>query len=355
MTMFDDNQLTFFDNQLPQSVAETASDSCDLPQSEPAKVISTSPGPVEEKSELVSFLDGYAGRIWPAYKTRKNSVQRVLCFDAFLVSTHGHLALDDINASHIYEWLDHERTRCISKRGDKGHPKYKSPASINRYASAVSRVLNFAVSVKARADSVKLEYNREFSRERYMTDNEIEQLIQHFMDNGDHWMADLTFVGVNTGMRLGEILELGVINCGKFYSHCGEAEVHKDSIYLPAVITKTGKSRFVSVNKEVRDACLRLSKSLGSHFTHRKFYDRWNDARAKIAPGDDSFVFHSLRHTCASRMANELQMNTLIIQQQLGHQSSATTKKYVHTKPDEMAKFTDRMTLGSSIMVGDAS
>jgi integrase len=152
-------------------------------------------------------------------------------------------------------------------------------------------------------------------------------------------------------MRLGEILSLGIVRCGK-NSHWGEAEVQNNCVYLPGKITKTNEGRYVSINQDVREACLRLTKSLGQHFTHRKFYDRWDDARAKIAPGDKDFVFHCLRHTCASRMANELKMNTLIIAKQLGHKSSDTTNRYVHQKPDTLQKFSSAMTLGKSALSG---
>ena len=41
MITIDDNQLTFFDNQLPRSADEFAIDSCDLPQRETASIIGT--------------------------------------------------------------------------------------------------------------------------------------------------------------------------------------------------------------------------------------------------------------------------------------------------------------------------
>ena len=47
ITTFDDNQLTFFDNQLPQSADEFASDPCDLPQPEASPIISTAEQTVE--------------------------------------------------------------------------------------------------------------------------------------------------------------------------------------------------------------------------------------------------------------------------------------------------------------------
>ena len=110
-------------------------------------------------------------------------------------------------------------------------------------------------------------------------------------------MVDLVYVGVNTGMGLGEILSLGIIQNGK-YSFYGEAEVKRDSVYLPPKITKNDLGRHVSINSDVREACLRLQRSLGRHFTSRKFYDRWEEARARIAPGDQQFVSRSAAHLC---------------------------------------------------------
>jgi len=287
-------------------------------------------------SELIAFVEDRKNTLWPKPKTQQNSVARIYRFDAY--ADHATLSLADITAKHIYNWLDDERKRGLSE------------ASINRYASAMSSVLSLAVQFKLRDDSPKLRYVKTYGRDRFMTANEVEALINHFNSNGDKWMADLVFVGVNTGMRLGEILSLGWVNGGQYSSHYGEAEVRSDHIYLPARITKTGHARRVSINSSVREACVRLQASIGSHFTHRKFYDRWADARSKIAPNDKEFVFHCLRHTCASHMANDLQMNTLIIGAQLGHLSANTTKKYVHVKPDELAKFTQQMTIGQAAL-----
>ena len=64
------------------------------------------------------------------------------------------------------------------------------------------------------------------------------------------------------------------------------------------------------------------------------------------------FVFHGLRHTCASHcMANELGMNTLlIIAKQLGHKTIETTRKYVHSKPETEAAFAEQMSVGASLV-----
>ena len=291
------------------------------------------------KSELITFMEKHEERLWPNPKTRQNTTARIRRFDEF--SNHSELRVSEITVLHIYDWLDDERQRGLAG------------SSINRYGASMSSILGFAVEAKLRSDPVKLRYEKEFARKRYMTDTEIDSLIGFFVDSGDQWMADMCYVAVNTGMRLSEILSLGKVRSGILYSHNKEAQVQDDCVYLPASITKTSQERYVSINPRVRSACLRLVDSITENFTHRKFYDRWEAARMDIAPNDKEFVFHALRHTCASRMANDLKMNTLIIAQQLGHRNIQTTNKYVHSKPEHMAKFAEKMSLGGSEIMTD--
>lgn len=328
-------QLTLFSDQL------TSLEKTDVVEK---PVWSGEPGVA---SDLVCFVEKHKVRLWPNEKTRENTVARIKRFDAY--GNHSSLGIADITALHIYEWLDYEKATPFTKEGDKGHPKYMADSSINRYATAMSVILSFAVEAKLRDDSPKLRYSKEFGRTRYLKDHEVCQLISFFQDRDEQWMVDLIYVGVNTGMRLNEVLSLGIVRCGK-NSHWGETEIQEDCLYVPASISKNDVARYVSINQDVREACVRLSTSIGQHFTHRKFYDRMADARAKIAPNDKEFVFHTLRHTCASRMANELSMNTLIIAEQLGHKSVDTTQKYVHSKPEQKAKFAAQMTIGKAAM-----
>ncbi len=222
-------------------------------------------------------------------------------------------------------------------------------SSINRNATAMSVILSFAVEAKIWDDSPKLRYSKEFGCTRYFKDHEVCELISFFQDRDGQWMVGLIYVGVNTGMRLNEVLSLGIVRCGK-NSHWGETKIQDDCLYVPASISKNDVARYVSINQDVREACVRLSTSIGQHFTHRKFYDRMIDARVKTAPNDKEFVFHTLRHTCASRMANELSINTFLIAEQPGHKSVDTTQKYVHSKPEQKAKFAAQMTIGKAAM-----
>lgn len=100
--------------------------------------------------------------------------------------------------------------------------------------------------------------------------------------------------------------------------------------------TKNGDAREIAVyNADTQQAVMRISEqNVNKWYSHKLFYRQWELMRNIIAKGDKQFVFHVFRHTAASRMANELQMNSDIIGQWLGHRNPATTSKYVHIKKD---------------------
>jgi len=55
------------------------------------------------------------------------------------------------------------------------------------------------------------------------------------------------------------------------------------------------------------------------------------------------FVFHVFRHSAASTMANELNLNVVIVGQWLGHRSMETTKKYIHAKRKTLGDVAQQM------------
>ena len=100
--------------------------------------------------------------------------------------------------------------------------------------------------------------------------------------------------------------------------------------------TKNGDAREIAVSHpDTQRAVMRISEQNNLNwYSHKLFYRQWEQMRNIIAKGDKQFVFHVFRHTAASRMANELRMNSDIIGQWLGHRNPATTSKYVHIKKD---------------------
>ena len=116
-----------------------------------------------------------------------------------------------------------------------------------------------------------------------------------------------------------------------------------DKQWLTLPETKNGDERIVPISPETLEAIEALDGEPRKHYTDRTFYNTWNEARRKIAAGDKTFVFHVLRHTCATTMANDLQINSHLIGQMLGHRSEATTRKYVHAKPENLLSIAQKL------------
>jgi len=262
---------------------------------------------------LQEFCNSNASRLWHG-RHLKESQSRVLKFCAF--GDHPVRPIDQYKPADIYAF------------GDYMVSNGSSPNTVNHYFAAISTLFKMAVDMEIIAHAPKIKWNKVRSgRPRYMSEDELKALDFHFKFADDDWTKDkmpyLCTIAVNTGMRLGEIL--------KITPDCVVNRDGADWVYLSA--TKNGDDRWVPLNEKARTALDVLNDEPAIGFTHRRFYNAWNLARHKIARGDETFVFHVLRHTAATTMANDLSVNTILIAQILGHRNTATTAKYVHAKP----------------------
>ena len=91
-------------------------------------------------------------------------------------------------------------------------------------------------------------------------------------------------------MRQSEITSLS-LSCIEWFDD-------RNEIWLPPAITKTKKGRMVSLAAEgAWKTAIALRDCIGREFTHRRFYDRWNDAKYELGHiKDDWFKFHATRH-----------------------------------------------------------
>ena len=74
-------------------------------------------------------------------------------------------------------------------------------------------------------------------------------------------------------------------------------------------------------------------------------YQTWRQARDVVCNGDsekmENFVFHITRHTCASRLTNIQKIPTATVKVILGHETIATTLKYVHEDDESLDEIMD--------------
>lgn len=143
-------------------------------------------------------------------------------------------------------------------------------------------------------------------------------------------MADLTIVLIDTGFRLGELLRVH-----------DRRDVDWDEERIFARDTKNGTDRAVPMTSRVKEIMKRRG---GAHcwlneegeplpfgmLTVFAADHQWRHMRTGLKmQGDKHFIIHSLRHTCATRLALK-GMDAFRIMAWMGHKSINTTMIYVN-------------------------
>jgi integrase len=205
----------------------------------------------------------------------------------------------------------------------------RSPATVNRYLSAIRSAWNWGRSAgliaPERGWPTKLMLKEPDGRTRFLSAEEIETLLK--AAEGDQVMRAAILVSIATGLRQGELLRL----------KWRDIDFEKQD--LTVMISKNATRRRVHLTATAVEAlkALRESKVVspvtvflargGTPLKKSLLETRWRKIReaAKL----DDFHWHDLRHTCASVLAQN--GSTLLeIGSVLGHKSPSMTMRYSH-------------------------
>lgn len=93
-----------------------------------------------------------------------------------------------------------------------------------------------------------------------------------------------------------------------------------------------------------RDIAKMLQELVGGEMpSTRTLRRRWDEAKFEMnLQHDKGFVFHSLRHTCATRMVSA-DIDALVIQKWLGHKRIETTQLYAKVNSDKLRSVLERV------------
>ena len=150
---------------------------------------------------------------------------------------------------------------------------------------------------------------------------------------GLHTLADFIIVAVDTGFRRMELLDFRV----KEYRN-GLMSLHPDE-------TKTSKARSVPVTNRVAEIieARRFNSKLFDDLTQSQLRTQWDMLRFEMGMTRDlQFVVHTLRHTCASRLAMS-DKTAQFIQMWMGHATPLTTARYMHLAPNKLLEGTNAL------------
>lgn len=301
----------------PLAVAHKASHKMKSNEGLPVQSKCNDTPPIRATSELFEFALKYAHRIWPkGGEHKKRSLAQTQRFCFYL--DYADLAITDFEGRHTIDFLDELVKEGLSK------------ASANRYAASLSSVFGYAFELKLITAKPHIPFfHEEETRIKTYTRNQIGDFIAYCKGQGDHWMADIIMVAANSGMRKGEIIKVG----NPHPKH--GATLSRDDKSYTIHKCKNGKPRTLPLNDMAFEALCRLEDGLVHEFTHRKFYSRWSVLR-QVFKLDNDDVFHVIRHTYASILANEANANIFVMRDMLGHLDIKTTQRYTH--PDQYAQ-----------------
>ena len=330
------DQYNLFDT--PENhTADTPFHTVVTPSSNVKKDTTKSLMPDSNPAGLWAFAMRESRRMWQADDHRKRSLSQLQRFLDFHPD-YKTFAIGDFKVAHIDAFID-----ALLDEG-LGH------SSVNRYSATISKVFHHAVKKKELDSAFRLTFYTEKDRNRVRVyDNqELAQIKDWFMSDkpsayghvGSEWMWDMCIAASKGGMRQSEIVSVARPIRGVM-SYLTPDELW---LVLPPEVCKSKKGRKVAMSNPVLlEAIKRLQVSLQYVWSQKTFYRRWNKMRNDLFPDDAEAVFHAMRHTAASKMANELKMNTVVIAKALGHQSITTTEKYIHANDDALLEAITRM------------
>jgi len=268
------------------------------------------------------FFISYADELWVG-RHRDQTVNKLMMFAHY--KRYGDKLLSDFTATEIADFLSFiKENRKLSE------------STVNRYKAAIKSVFTHAMDLEIITQAPKIKMKTENTgRPRSFTDDELLQIKSFFDRSKEPRISLLVTLSEQTGMRLGEIQEIGST---ALISPCKQ--------WLKLKNTKNGDDRDIALTDVTRD-CVEKVGVVKDWFSHKVFYQLWDECRHRVARGDRNFVFHVLRHTCASKLANQFQVNTLVIADMLGHRSIKTTQKYVHVNSETKKSVAELMSKGA--------
>ncbi|OGI28343.1 MAG: hypothetical protein A2287_05215 [Candidatus Melainabacteria bacterium RIFOXYA12_FULL_32_12] len=229
-----------------------------------------------------------------------------------------------------------EGYRAERKKQTKVNGEPIKPATVNREIEILRKMFNIAIdnewTDKNPASARKVKPLREDNKkERYLEPDEEVRLLNEC--TGYHsYLKPIIICALHTGMRKSEILGLRW-DCVDFKEK-----------YLTLLDTKSGKVRKIPVSQTLLDILKALSKNRSSEFvftnpeTGKPYVDfkKSFNTICKNA-GIENLVFHDLRRTAGTRMANS-GVDLVVVQSILGHAEIKTTMRYARPVPEQKLK-----------------
>ena len=244
---------------------------------------------------------------------------------------------DVILVDHFLNYFRGKDTRDISsldvERYKQKRNKEVAPATVNREVACLKRMFNLAIEWEIASDNpvkgVKLfpEPKRSF---RWWNEEE----IRKFLNVSDDKIRAITLIGLNTGMRIGEMLSLRWSN------------IDFDNNYITIEESKGNTYRKVKMNSIVKEVLKDINTRNEFIFTNYNGKPLKSIRKSFVSTckraGIDRSTPHVMRHTFASHLTM-LGVDPTTIMELGGWKSLELVQRYSHLAPDHKQKAVDKL------------
>ena len=204
--------------------------------------------------------------------------------------------------------------------------QFQATATNNRRASCMNKIFNYAVEngLIDAGDRLKIKRAKEKLTRLYAFSRADEKLICDVCDTlGYDDLKDFIIVLIDTGARAEELLQASA----KDFQYFSDG-----SFTLNLYRSKTNVDSNIGLKKRSQEILSRRSNSPRFFMSaYKHFYRRFQQVKKLAGKANDkNWVFHTCRHTCASRMA-EAGIPLAKVAAWLGHSpNSPVTARYIH-------------------------
>ena len=269
------------------------------------------------ESSIAHYLERTIALHWTGTRGEKTAVSNAKDVIDFFGADFD---MQTITTKHVNDLIEHFRGRGLAN------------ASINRKLAALGKLVAVAEEDGVIESRPKIPRMKEKNqRLKAFTHKEIDEMVSYMRSNDQNDVAALCLFLLDTGMRVSEARGLQWANVTEHHA--------------TLLDTKNGDTRSVPLTKrakalldERRDCATPWSDISQSRLTYV-----WNAARKFYGyDSDPDFVPHSLRHTCASRLAMS-GTDIQAIQKWLGHKTLAMTMRYSHLTKQHLVAAKDNL------------
>jgi len=275
------------------------------------------------------FLDSYFP-IAQKNKAKRSWQKEDQCYRLWIAPVLADKPLKDIAPIHL--------ERIKKNMADAN----RAPRSVTYCLAVVRQVFNFArdhdLFVGLNPVTKIKKPTADNRRVRFLTHGEADRLLEALAEKSPQ-VHDMALLSLHCGLRAGEVfaltwgdvdLERGVLTLRDTKSGKTRAAIMTQAVAAMLEGRGRGGQADLVFPSEKGHKIGQISQSFSKTVNALGLNDGVTDSRQKV-------VFHSLRHTFASWLA-EVGTDLYQIQQLMGHQSFAMVQRYAHLSPDTLRR-----------------